>query len=290
MVARGELHAAGSGRTAHYVAEQTAVRLERERAGLAEDALYAEVELALPGVRGAPDRASRIFHYAFTEMVNNAIDHSGSARVVCDVRLDDKVLHAAVIDNGVGAFENVRRAMRLARSIEAIGEISKGKTTTDPEHHSGQGIFFTSKAVDRFELASGEVRWIVDNRIGDQAIGVADVQGTRVTFEVDLATEREMRAVFDAYTTELEFDRTRTLVRLFAHGTSFVSRSEAKRLLHGLDRFREVLLDFAGVDVVGQGFTDEVFRVWARAHSPTRLVPLNMIEPVRFMVERALRE
>ena len=83
-------------------------------------------------------------------------------------------------------------------------------------------------------------------------------------------------------------DKTRTVVRLFAHGSSFVSRSEAKRLLHGLEHFREVVLDFAGVDIVGQGFTDEVFRVWARAHSETRLVPVDMTEPVEFMVRRAL--
>jgi len=91
-------------------------------------------------------------------------------------------------------------------------------------------------------------------------------------------------------TRDLEFDRTRIVVRLFAHGTTFVSRSEAKRLLQNLDRFREVVLDFAGVDAIGQGFADEVFRVWARAHAGTRLVPVNMLEPVDFMVSRALRD
>lgn len=96
--------------------------------------------------------------------------------------------------------------------------------------------------------------------------------------------------IFDEYTTDLAFDRTRTVVRLFAIGTTFVSRSEAKRLLHGLERFREVVLDFGGVGAIGQGFADEVFRVWARAHPDTRLRPVDMIEPVEFMVRRALAE
>jgi hypothetical protein len=82
---------------------------------------------------------------------------------------------------------------------------------------------------------------------------------------------------------------TRKTIKLFAHGVEFVSRSEAKRLVHGLDRFREVILDFEGVTMVGQGFADEVFRVWARAHPDVSLEPIRMKETVAFMVERARR-
>ena len=84
--------------------------------------------------------------------------------------------------------------------------------------------------------------------------------------------------------------KTRTVVRLFAIGTEFVSRSQAKRLVHGLDKFREVVLDFKGVDIVGQGFADEVFRVWARKHPKVKLVPTDMNDAVAFMVERAIRK
>ena len=50
-----------------------------------------------------------------------------------------------------------------------------------------------------------------------------------------------------------------------------------------------MILDFTGVEGVGQGFADEVFRVWAKQHLETRLNPENMTEPVAFMVERARR-
>ena len=73
------------------------------------------------------------------------------------------------------------------------------------------------------------------------------------------------------------------------NGTTFVSRSEAKRLLTNLERFREVVVDFTGVQSVGQGFADEVFRVWARANPETKLIPISMQRTVAFMVERALR-
>jgi len=84
--------------------------------------------------------------------------------------------------------------------------------------------------------------------------------------------------------------KTRIVVRLFAIGTEFVSRSQAKRLVHGLDKFREVVLDFKGVDLVGQGFADEVFRVWAREHPDVKLIPTDMNDAVAFMVERAIRK
>jgi hypothetical protein len=94
--------------------------------------------------------------------------------------------------------------------------------------------------------------------------------------------------VFAEYTTDTQFDRTRCTIKLFEHGIRFVSRSEAKRLLHRLDEFREVVLDFEGVEGVGQGFADEVFRVWAREHSQVRLRPRGMVPVVEFMVKRAL--
>lgn len=77
------------------------------------------------------------------------------------------------------------------------------------------------------------------------------------------------------------------VVMLLPLGARLISRSEAKRLLAGLDRFAEVVLDFNGVEEIGQGFADEVFRVWARAHPKVRLKPVNMSEAVEFMVRRA---
>jgi hypothetical protein len=160
-----------------------------------------------------------------------------------------------------------------------------------PSRHTGEGIFFTSKASNRFEIVSGELQWIVDNRRGDMAVGELDPpeRGTRVRVQIDPDDARDLGAVFAEYTEDLEFSRTRTVVRLFAIGTEFVSRSEAKRLVRGLERFREVVLDFRGVRLVGQGFADEVFRVWSSKHPEVRLTPVGMSVPVAFMVERASR-
>lgn len=68
-----------------------------------------------------------------------------------------------------------------------------------------------------------------------------------------------------------------------------MSRSQARRLVSGLERFREVVLDFRGVELVGQGFADEVFRVWAKQHPESALIPVDMSDAIAFMVERAIR-
>src|SRR5262249_3759611 len=130
----------------------------------------------------------------------------------------------------------------------------------------------------------------VDNIRGDVAVGeVPTRRGTRVRFEAATRPRRELSEVFDAYTRDSEFQRTRIVVKLFTIGTRFVSRSEARRSVNGLERFGEAILDFNQVEEVGQGFADEVFRVWATVHPETKLSPVKMNRAVAFMVGRARR-
>jgi anti-sigma regulatory factor (Ser/Thr protein kinase) len=232
-----------------------------------------------------------VFHYASTELVNNSIDHSGGTRV--DMRLYRDVVTEVrfeVQDDGVGAFERLRQSLGLAAPIEALVELNKGKGTSDPARHSGQGIFFTSRILDRFTLAANGIQWTVDNELGDQAVGVSPVTtGTLVSGSFSLPPLRTTAEVFRAYSDDdFAFSKTRPSVALAALGTEFVSRSEAKRVLARLDEFEHVDLDFSGVDSVGQAFVDEVFRVWPSVHPGTAIVPVNMNPAVEFMVRRGL--
>lgn len=43
------------------------------------------------------------------------------------------------------------------------------------------------------------------------------------------------------------------------------------------------MLDFAGIEDIGQAFADELFRVYALAHPQLELVPLNMTAQVERM-------
>jgi hypothetical protein len=184
-----------------------------------------------------------------------------------------------------------RDGLALASDFESVQELSKGKRTTDRARHTGEGIFFTSKAVDIFRLTSSGIRWTVDNIRGDVALGSAPlVRGTSVECQIDPQTDRDLATVFREFTSDHDFVRTRPVVKLFEIGTSFVSRSEAKRLLEGLDvDFEVVEVDFTGVNDVGQGFVDELFRVWPSEHPGKTVIPVKVDNPaVDFMLKRGL--
>jgi len=291
LVVDGYLVVEGAGRSTRYNRSNPVDVRCYSTSSLEEDRVWSE--MSAPGMIASdlPKAAETVLHYLLTELVNNAIDHSGAPGV--DVRIAKTKLTVSleVKDEGVGIFRHIRDKLDLASELEALQELSKGKTTTMPSRHSGEGIFFSSKAANRFEIESGALRWIIDNRKVDIAVGAIDPprDGTMVRAEVDSATANDLTSVFAEYTRDFEFSKTRTIVRLFAIGTEYVSRSQAKRLIHGLEKFREVVLDFEGVDLVGQGFADEVFRVWARHHPEVLLVPTGMSEPVAFMIERAIR-
>lgn len=258
--------------------------------GLSEDVVWRRVvdDLRLP----TESPAGKIMGYAFTEMLNNAIDHSDSEIATITWWTSSDQWSFEVRDYGVGAYPKLRDGLHLASEFEAVQELSKGKRTTDRERHTGEGIFFTSKAVDIFRLTSSGVRWTVDNLRHDTALGVVPPsEGTSAICQIDPQTDRSLANVFREFTRDHSFVRTRPVVKLFEIGTAFVSRSEARRLLDGLEAdFDTVEVDFAGVTDVGQGFVDELLRVWPAAHPGKTVVPVNMNAAVKFMIQRGLSQ
>lgn len=297
MVAERVLVRAGTTRGATYApaeALDALPRIARRRLrnqGLDEDRVLNDFRLAAPFIDRLPENSRQILTYAFTEMLNNAIEHSHSATIEIAVWTDDGNVYFTVSDFGVGVFRNVMRERHLSSELEAIQDLLKGKITTAPRAHSGEGIFFTSKAADEFILESFDYRLRIDNTIKDVFIDhpARRRRGTRVQFRIARRARRRLAEVFRAFAvdpTEPAFDRSEVKVRLFAE-EAYVSRSQARRLLAGLGRFRRVVLDFAGVRTVGQAFADEVFRVFSLKHPHVVIEPKNMNEFVRFMVDRS---
>ncbi|MDE3085570.1 MAG: DUF4325 domain-containing protein [Acidobacteriota bacterium] len=254
---------------------------------LAEDRLWTEIKAASPEFDALPDRARSILGYAMTEMLNNAIDHSEGTEIAVTRRDTNGHLLFEVSDDGVGALHKVRQHFHLSSEREAVLHLSKGRQTTAPAKHSGQGLFFTSKLFDRFALRCENHSWFVDNTRGDQAVGPGTgSRGTLVQMELDPGTTVELRKVFDRFVDvdAPDLQRSKVGIRLAEYGGDFLSRSEARRMAHQLAVFEEVELDFSGVTTVGQGFADEIFRVWAAQNPDTRLIPVHMNEDVAFMV------
>ena len=91
---------------------------------------------------GLPENIVDICHYGFTEMVNNAIDHSEGKFVYISAVRDKEKVMISVIDDGEGIFTKIKRLYNLGDERQALFELSKGKLTTDPDNHTGEGIFF----------------------------------------------------------------------------------------------------------------------------------------------------
>jgi anti-sigma regulatory factor (Ser/Thr protein kinase) len=289
LVVGGVLERRGKGRAARYALRRVRRRLALR--SLDEDRAWLDLASDIGRIRPLEPEAGRSLQYAATEVINNAIEHSRGRTVALSVEFGPAgATILTVKDDGVGVFARICEDFGFASPHDAIVQLEKGKLTSDPERHSGEGLFFSSKAVSRFRLESQRTAWIVDNLAGDSAIGPSDVaRGTRVVLQVVRGATPRLEDVFRSFTDAetLRFVRTRATIRLGLLGKSLVSRSEARRVVQGLAKFTHATLDFSGVEVVGQGFCDEIFRVFARAHPDVALDPVGMNDAVAFMVARA---
>ena len=258
---------------------------------LAEDAVWRSDIAPLLG--RLPENVLSIWQFGVTEMLNNVIDHSGARRASVSLSQTAAATTIDIHDDGVGIFKKIQAALRLEDERHAVLELAKGKFTTDPANHSGEGVFFASRVFDQFVIASGEVFFShdVDDR-EDWILQAGSAHGgTLVRMVLHNGTARTLKKVFDRFTADDDYGFTKTVVpvKLMRYGDdNLVSRSQAKRLTARFEKFRTVILDFTGVESIGQGFADELFRVFATAHPATDLVPMHMTTAVQDMTNRVL--
>lgn len=245
---------------------------------------------------GIPDNVSEICHYGFTEILNNAIDHSEGEAVVVEAGRNLEGIGISIADNGEGIFRRIARLLELNDPRESLLELSKGKLTTDPENHTGQGIFFTSRSFDNFVIESGDLTFDHDDSHKNDFLlhHEHESEGTQVMMWIALDSDKDLGEIFDEYSggpDDYRFEKTVIPLKLALYeGETLVSRSQAKRILNRVERFRTVILDFEGVDTIGQGFADELFRVFASQHQEIELIPMNVVPRVQQMIRRAYAE
>ena len=257
---------------------------------LAEDVIWRnKVE---PRMGKMPDNVNDIWHYGFTEMFNNAIDHSEGKVILIHLLISATDTQIALYDNGIGIFKKIQKELDLLDERHSVLELAKGKLTTDPERHTGEGIFFTSRMFDDFQILSGETYF--SHKFGEQEDWILESDkfssGTAVWMRLNNHTSRNTKKIFDKFTSgdEFGFNKTVVPVKLAQYGDDkLVSRSQAKRLISRFDRFKIVILDFKGVDSIGQAFADEVFRVTANRFPETELSEINTNSDVKRMILRA---
>ncbi len=231
-----------------------------------------------------------IWSYGFTEMFNNAIDHSGGRYINVKILVNPIDTTMFIYDNGIGIFRNIKNKCGLLNEREAILELSKGKLTTDKKRHSGEGVFFTSRAFDGFYIFSYGIGFSHNRDIDILAEdNIGDCPGTCVVMRIANNSDKILSDVFDSFSgDDYGFDKTIIPIELARYGDdNLVSRSQAKRVLMRANLFKSMVLDFENVPQIGQAFADEIFRVFVNEHPEIKLGYINANPDVEKMIKRA---
>ena len=262
---------------------------------VAEDKVWKEN--FLQDFKTLPKNILEICEYGFLEMLNNAIDHSEGTGVVIKTEWATNAINIRIRDDGIGIFKKIKNTLNLEDERESVLHLTKGKFTTDPENHTGEGIFFTSQAFDHFHVTSTGMSYLRNNQERDwfvERMKYSNIQGTSLWMAISLNSERNLQKIFAEFTEEdseemPKFDKTHIIVKLSKLSDErYVSRSQARRICLGLEKFKHVVLDFKDISTVGQGFVDEVFRVFQSKYPQIKITYTNANDDVKFMIERSL--
>lgn len=236
-----------------------------------------------------PQEVRRMAQHAFTELLNNAVDHSGGTQVTVSLRQTPLHLQLLVSDDGCGLFERIAQSFAIDDPRLAMFELSKGKLTSAPHCHSGHGLFFAARLADVFDVhannAAFQRRGWADESW--RATRAAPHRGTSVYLAISLDTPRTLDEVLRAHSTGgagYGFDHTHVPLKLLGGDELLMSRADARRVAARLAGFSRAELDFAGIDAIGHGFADELFRVFRREHPGVDLQAKKMAPAVGAMV------
>lgn len=275
-----------------YKLVETTHDFEYINEGLEEDKVY--ITDFRKHLEKLPKNVQNIWYYAFTEMFNNAIDHSESRNIRCSICQDYIDTIIFICDGGVGIFNKIKEYYKYPTLEDAISELFKGKLTTDDKKHSGEGIFFTSRILDCFiAMSSGKIFThdnhddVTENIEDDEFLKEwKDSKGTIIYMRLGNNSNKELKEVFDMYADiDGGFNRTSIPIKnIYEHGYP-VSRSQAKRLYNRFNEFNSIELDFNGVSEIGQGFAHELFVVFQSLNPDIQLIVKNENTAIRDMIK-----
>ena len=251
-----------------------------------------------PLLENLPKNVLDIWSYVFAEIMNNAIEHSEATEIKYSIKRDCLYTEVSILDNGIGIFKSIQDFIEKEENKQidieqAMLELYKGKLTTNLKEHSGEGIFFSSRMLTEFAILSDHAIFSMksENResfIRSHLIAYytrLEKVGTMVVMKLENQPAHTSKDIFDRFAPiERGFVRTEIPMREMCPLGNPVARSQARRILRRLDEFEEIIFDFQGIDFMGQGFADEIFRVFQNRHPSIRLIPVNANESVLGMI------
>jgi len=235
-----------------------------------------------------PYSASQIFDYAFMEITNNAIEHSSAKTIKITIEKSATKIRAAIYDDGIGIFKKIKNDLGLQNESQALIELSKGKFTSSPQNHSGEGIFFSSKLCDAFYIDSDGLVFSPQAKEPEFIKKSRPKNGTMVVLTILIDTKKVPKKIFDEFAgSDFDAPKFKTVAQLRfmqQEGLALTSRSQARRLLARMEKFTSVTFDFEGVDFIGQAFADEIFRVYAKSHPNIKFEIANAASGIKTMI------
>ena len=238
-----------------------------------------------------PRPVARMVQHAFTELLNNAIVHSGGRLVTVSLRQTPLQVQLLVSDDGRGVFDVINETFAIPDPTLAMMELAKGKLTTQPDRHTGRGLFFTARLADVFDLHANQAAFQRRDWQRDvwHRSRPACQQGSSVYVAIRLDTTRTLDQVLHEHSLDglgYGFDSTVVpLALITSPEVGLESRAQARRVAARLLQFRRVALDFNGLDEVGHAFADELFRVIGGQNPVVQLVPVNMSPRVAALID-----
>ncbi|NLC24854.1 MAG: DUF4325 domain-containing protein, partial [Oxalobacter sp.] len=223
-----------------------------------------------------------IAHYGFTRMLDNAFVHADGGMVTALVCSVGGMLTICIMDDGVGIFAKVEKALHLPDRRMAALELAKGRLAPDIAGKSGESVFLVSHLFDFFAIRANGLQYVRNgassyNNVPESVTFSADTnqKGTTVVMVIPMGSTASLADVMGRYAKSPAhpvFSATAVPVKLASlGGEELVSREQARRLMDRLDSFEKVVLDFSDVSRIGSGFADEVFRVFAHEYPSVRL-------------------
>jgi anti-sigma regulatory factor (Ser/Thr protein kinase) len=261
----------------------------KDLASRGEDVFFSEEIGPFLASRLSESNFARL-RYVATECLNNSIDHSKASTVMTTIFVSDDELTLSLKDDGLGVFATIESYFKLRDVFEAAAELAKGRRTTDPAKHAGEGLFFSARIADRFMLSANGIQYTYVDAKDDWTVAKSSLPavGSTLVFKFNLISTKSTKSVFDRYSQDYNFEKgspriVNPYILALPKG-DLISRSEAKKILAGAELFTSIIFDFKDVESVGQGFADEVFRVFANQYPGVSIAVKNANEFIVRMI------
>ena len=282
----------------HYTLKTNTFQYSFKNDGsLSEDFIY--TQFASPHIQFKKN-VNSIWNYAFTEMMNNAIEHSESTNINVCIRQNSLDTQILIKDDGIGIFKRIQKFMKDTKNEtlslkDCVSLLFAGKFTTAKQLHTGEGIFFTSHIMDEFIIYSDNNIFTRNNfsssQIEDSSLNdsMKMENGTIVSMMLNNNSKKVLSEVFNTFAPVDEgFVKTTIPVAHMFSGGNPISRSEARRLLGCIALFNDIILDFSNVEEIGQGFAHELFVLGKQKYPHINLKTINTCKTVDAMIKRVI--